>query len=76
MALGLDLQVMLLLNPFGRCVHVLAWDLRPPDAETELEALADAAPDRYAPAAASVHACDHGVVPPESGWDPSGGVLG
>jgi hypothetical protein len=49
MALGLDLHVMLLLNPFWRCVHVHARDLAQPDAETELEALADAAPDRYAP---------------------------
>ncbi len=45
MAPGLDLQVMVLLNPFRRRVR----DLGQPDAETKLEALADPAPDRYAP---------------------------
>jgi hypothetical protein len=45
MALGLDLPVMLLLNPFRRRVR----DLGQATAETKLEALEDAAPERYAP---------------------------
>lgn len=49
MTLGLDLEVLLLPHPFSRYLHVLIGDLgEPAEAEAGLEALADAAPDRYA----------------------------
>ncbi len=49
MTLGLDLEVLLLPHPFSRYLHVLIGDLgEPAEAEAALEALADAAPDRYA----------------------------
>ena len=46
--LGLDLEVMLLPYPFARYLHVLTGDLDEPAGEAEFEALAAAAPDRYA----------------------------
>jgi DNA-binding SARP family transcriptional activator len=46
--LGLDLEVMLLPYPFACYLHVLTGDLDEPAGEAEFEALAAAAPDRYA----------------------------
>jgi DNA-binding SARP family transcriptional activator len=46
--LGLDLEVMLLPYPFARYLHVLTGDLDEVAGEAEFEALAAAAPDRYA----------------------------
>jgi DNA-binding SARP family transcriptional activator/tetratricopeptide (TPR) repeat protein len=46
--LGLDLEVMLLPYPFARYLHVLTGDLDEPAGEAEFQALAAAAPDRYA----------------------------
>ena len=49
MTVGLDLEVLLLPHPFSRFLHVLAGDLGgPAAAEAAMEALVDAAPDRYA----------------------------
>jgi DNA-binding SARP family transcriptional activator len=46
--LGLDLEVVLLPYPFARYLHVLTGDLDEVAGEAEFEALAAAAPDRYA----------------------------
>jgi len=48
MSMGLDLEVMLLPVPFSHHLHVLVGDLGPPEGEAAFEALAGAAPDRYA----------------------------
>jgi DNA-binding SARP family transcriptional activator len=49
MSLGLDLEVLLLPLPFSRYLHVLVGDAGgAARGEADLEALADAAPDRYA----------------------------
>jgi DNA-binding SARP family transcriptional activator len=49
LTVGLDLEVLLLPYPFSRYLHVLIGDAGDPaTSEAELEALADAAPDRYA----------------------------
>ncbi len=47
-SLGLGLEVMLLPYPFARYLHVLTGDLAEREGEAAFEALAAAAPDRYA----------------------------
>jgi DNA-binding SARP family transcriptional activator len=47
-SLGLGLEVMLLPYPFARYLHVLTGGLDEREGETAFEALAAAAPDRYA----------------------------
>ena len=47
-SLGLGLEVMLLPYPFARYLHVLTGELDEREGETAFEALAAAAPDRYA----------------------------
>ena len=48
MSLGLDLEVLLLPHPFSRYLHVLTGALDAAEGEAAFDALAGAAPDRYA----------------------------
>ncbi|HEX6418074.1 MAG TPA: BTAD domain-containing putative transcriptional regulator [Acidimicrobiales bacterium] len=69
MTLGLDLEVLLLPHPFSRFLHVLAGDLGgAADAEAAMEALADAAPDRYAVSLVEMLAAGAALTVGEAVW--------
>jgi DNA-binding SARP family transcriptional activator len=66
--LGLDLEVMLLPFPFARYLHVLTGDLDEPAGEAEFEALAAAAPDRYAVSLVQMFASAGAIVTGRAEW--------
>ena len=66
--LGLDLEVMLLPYPFARYLHVLTGDLDEPAGEAEFEALAAAAPDRYAVSLVQMFASAGAVSTGRAAW--------
>jgi DNA-binding SARP family transcriptional activator len=66
--LGVELEVMLLPYPFARYLHVLTGDLDEAAAEAEFEALASAAPDRYAVALVQMFASAGAVVTGRAEW--------
>jgi DNA-binding SARP family transcriptional activator len=69
MTVGLDLEVLLLPHPFSRFLHVLAGDLGgPADAEAAMEALVDAAPDRYAVSLVELLAAGAALTVGEPAW--------
>jgi DNA-binding SARP family transcriptional activator len=67
-SLGLELEVMLLPYPFARYLHVLAGDLDEPTGEAEFEALAAAAPDRYAVSLVEMFASAGAVATGRAEW--------
>jgi hypothetical protein len=66
--LGLDLEVMLLPYPFARYLHVLTGDLEEVAGEAEFEALAAAAPDRYAVSLVQMFASAGAVTTGRADW--------
>jgi DNA-binding SARP family transcriptional activator/tetratricopeptide (TPR) repeat protein len=66
--LGLDLEVMLLPYPFARYLHVLTGDLDEPAGEAEFEALAAAAPDRYAVSLVQMFASAGAITTGRAEW--------
>jgi DNA-binding SARP family transcriptional activator len=66
--LGLDLEVMLLPYPFARYLHVLTGDLDERAGEAEFEALAAAAPDRYAVSLVQMFASAGAVTTGRAEW--------
>ncbi|MGH9233655.1 MAG: hypothetical protein ACRD0R_10010, partial [Acidimicrobiales bacterium] len=69
MSLGLDLEVLLLPLPFGRYLHVLVGDGGDAaDVEAEFEALAAAAPDRFAVSVVETVAAGGALMVGEPGW--------
>ena len=67
-SLGLDLEVMLLPYPFARYLHVLTGDLDERAGEAEFEALAAAAPDRYAVSLVQMFASAGAVTTGRAEW--------
>ena len=67
-SLGFDLEVMLLPYPFARYLHVLTGDLDEPAGEAEFEALAAAAPDRYAVSLVEMFASAGAVATGRAEW--------
>ncbi|HET9611662.1 MAG TPA: BTAD domain-containing putative transcriptional regulator [Acidimicrobiales bacterium] len=69
LTVGLDLEVLLLPHPFSRFLHVLAGDLGGPvEAEAAMEALVDAAPDRYAVSLVEMLAAGAALTVGEPAW--------
>jgi hypothetical protein len=66
--LGLDLEVVLLPYPFARYLHVLTGDLDEVAGEAEFEALAAAAPDRYAVSLVQMFASAGAVTTGRAEW--------
>src|SRR5690606_8634143 len=61
--------VLLLPHPFSRFLHVMAGDLDgPAEAEAAMEALADAAPDRYAVSLVEMLAAGAALTVGEPAW--------
>jgi DNA-binding SARP family transcriptional activator len=67
-SLGLDLEVMLLPYPFARYLYVLTGDLDERAGEAEFEALAAAAPDRYAVSLVQMFASAGAVTTGRAEW--------
>jgi hypothetical protein len=67
-SLGLDLEVMLLPYPFARYLHVLTGELDDRAGEAEFEALAAAAPDRYAVSLVQMFASAGAVTTGRAEW--------
>jgi DNA-binding SARP family transcriptional activator len=66
--LGLDLEVMLLPYPFARYLRVLTGELDEVAGEAEFEALAGAAPDRYAVSLVQMFASAGAVTTGRAEW--------
>jgi DNA-binding SARP family transcriptional activator len=66
--LGLDLEVILLPYPFAKYLHVLTGDLDEVAGEAEFEALAAAAPDRYAVSLVQMFASAGAVTTGRPDW--------
>jgi DNA-binding SARP family transcriptional activator len=67
-SVGLDLEVMLLPYPFARYLHVLTGDLDERAGEAEFQALAAAAPDRYAVSLVQMFASAGAVTTGRAEW--------
>jgi hypothetical protein len=67
-SMGLDLEVILLPHPFSVYVHVLAGDRSGAEAESAFEAMADAAPDRYAVEIVEMVASAGAVATGDAAW--------